>query len=110
MRENKTPSLFDKGAQMGAWHTDADLWKTVVSALVHVTDAYLREGSTQSLFAAKSALSGAMAKGRNAFEATDDFKTLERHLARVQDAQKSLGQRRASQHDDDSGSGLVRSK
>ena len=99
-----------RAAQMGAWHTDADLWKTVVSALVHVTDAYLREGSTQSLFAAKSALSGAMAKGRNAFEATDDFKTLERHLARVQDAQKSLGQRRAPEHDDDSGSTLVRSK
>ena len=42
-----------RAAQMGAWHTEADLFKEVVAALSLVTEAYLREGSSQSLFAAK---------------------------------------------------------
>ena len=46
----------------------------------------MREGSVQSLFAAKSAISGAMAKCRNSFEGTDEYKTLQRHLARVKEA------------------------
>jgi hypothetical protein len=46
----------------------------VAAALGQVTEAYLREGSAQSLFAAKSALAGALAKSKNSFDTTEEYR------------------------------------
>jgi len=96
-----------RSAQMGAWHTETDLFQKVVSALKHVTAAYLREGSAQSLFAAKSALNGALAKCKNSFDNTDDYKSLECLVATVKDAHSTTSSSTADERED---SGLVRSK
>ena len=66
--------LVLRSAQMGAWHTEHELFKQVAAALAQVTQAYLREGSAQSLFAAKSALAGALAKSKNSFDTTEEYR------------------------------------
>jgi len=78
-----------RAAQIGAWHTEADLFRAVVAALSQVTRAYLCEGSSQSLFAAKSALNGALAKSRNSFETTEEYQSLQALLDEVKAAQTS---------------------
>ncbi|KAJ1475242.1 hypothetical protein T484DRAFT_1829112 [Baffinella frigidus] len=72
---------------VAGWQSDEKAFQGVARTLTHVVEAYLRDGSAQSLFASKSALTSSIAKSKDSFEDTPEMAGLQELLERVKAAQ-----------------------
>ena len=76
-------------SQTTGWQNSEEQFKHVVRALGMLTDAYMADGSKQSLFSAGSALSTSIKQAQNSFDGSEGMRILRDLQDRIKDAKES---------------------
>ncbi|PRP83998.1 hypothetical protein PROFUN_08595 [Planoprotostelium fungivorum] len=79
-----------RASRKAGWEVEEPLWKETAEATYRLADAYVEEGSSQSLFASKSALNSLIGKARDIYGLSEEFQNLENMLEKTLIAQRAL--------------------